>query len=67
MPGWKKGKGLKDNVLAKYGTKDYFDVVFTCGGDAKYPTEYKKERTVVDLKDKWRNLQKKKVDAPMED
>ena len=28
---------------------------------------FKKERTVVDLKDKWRNLQKKKVDAPMED
>lgn len=47
FPGWQKNKGLKDNVLAKYGAKDYFDVVFTCGGDAKYPTEYKEERVVV--------------------
>eukprot|EP01043_Picozoa_sp_COSAG02_P033810 COSAG02_NODE_2327_length_9127_cov_2.645990_1_plen_905_part_00 len=47
FPGWTTGKGLKDNVLAKYGTKDYFDVVFTCGAEKKYPSEYKEERVVI--------------------
>ncbi len=47
FPGWDTGKGLRDNVLAKYGVKDYFDVVFTCGADKKYPSEYKQERVVV--------------------
>ena len=47
FPEWQTNKGLKDNVLAKYGAKDYFDVVFTCGGNPRYPTEYKEERVVV--------------------
>jgi hypothetical protein len=47
FPKWDKGKGLRGNIEAQYGSKDYFDVVFTCGGSPKYPTEMKTERVAI--------------------
>jgi hypothetical protein len=44
---WDMGLTLRANIKRVYGTPDYFDVIMTCGGAGKYPSEFRKSRTVV--------------------
>ena len=47
FPKWNNAASLRDNIKAEHGSKDFFDVVFTCGGNPKFPTEMKGERVVI--------------------